>query len=310
MGFGATDTISVLILVDDPAPPAPHAGTFTVPPGNVASFSNVNLNSCNDLTLVVVGSDGSSLQIADNTSGDECPGPVTPVVTQTVANNTLDPITLHVDLEDDSCGATYGSDHTGTGNASGADHALTTEVDSTSFEVDLLDGGAGCGRVADEAIPQVNDGDAQVDISISPSVLATGIWIVPDGWTARFDQFFVSGCDNGTTGHLVVDGVDTYTQACFSNTPPSTLVNTSGATKLVQFVLEDVTCGVRYSTSHTSDGATSVDHAMIWDVGSGNYQVAITNAGASCENEDVNSVPGIGGGDFVPFIAVYQSPCC
>ena len=75
----------------------------------------------------------------------------------------------------------------------------------------------------------------------------------------------------------------------------------------MQFVLEDVTCGVRYSSSHTSTGSTSVDHTMIWGPFGVHYQVAITHAGAGCANEDATHVPGIGDGNFTPFIDVYQT---
>jgi len=232
-----------------------------------------------------------------------------PTISQTVSNNTLTPITLSFTLEDADCAASYSSDHTSTGTVDDVDHALTTQAEGY-LAVDIHDGGGAlCNRKDVDAIPALDEGELQIDIAFAPDPVATGIWVVPDGWTARFDQYFIAGCDNSIKGHLVVDGLDQYTQTgCTTNNAPPTLVNSSGATKLLQFVLEDVTCSVRYSTSHTSTGGTaSVNHAMIWDVGGGNYQIAITHAGASCAAEDVNNVPGPGGGDFVPFIAVYPT---
>jgi len=144
------------------APPA--VVTFTLQPGDSASFSDLAIDSCHTVYAALdIGSGPSTFAQSlgcGSGYGGAPPGPV--------VNNNSGPMTVRVVLQDNDCSSViYRSDSTSSNGNGQVDHARVTETFFNEYDVDLADAGGGCGEATTNRIPAHDAGNVQLHVTIA-----------------------------------------------------------------------------------------------------------------------------------------------
>jgi hypothetical protein len=125
-------------------------GTIVIPAGFSATFSNQVLAACNGLTYGYSINGGAVQPLGDKAEG--CATiPLADVILGPVASDSV----LVFYLTDTTCGATYDSD---------GFHARVIET-APVYEVDLADGGPGCG-IVDSAWTGTTEGNLSITVTV------------------------------------------------------------------------------------------------------------------------------------------------
>ncbi len=272
--------------------------------GQAVELSGMGLAGCNALTAQLI----TSTDLTLGSIGAGCDSSSPPTTTWT--NTTGSPVLARIALTDASCGRTYYSDTTSFNNATTTpgtvNHAVVAPTGTPGqYQVDVNDGGAGCGLADTYSVPGQGLGNFTAQLRIyTPPVPSDGVVTLQDGEQA--DISYVASACNEEIYYYVLDGVATpFDQLGFPDCLDSgtlTVFNTSGGALDLKLRLFDETCDRTYD----SDGGGDADHAVAFDENP--MFVDINDGGGACENDDSTSEPTTGNGNLSATIATSPIP--